>query len=218
MGIRGPLAPNEIYHVYNRGTEKRSVFITQKDYERFLALLHFCNSTKQTQIGNMRDMTLAELLSLDKGEPLVDIAAYCLMPNHFHLLLRQRKEGGISKFMQKLVTGYTMYFNVKNDRTGALFQGKYKSKHAGEDRYLKYLMAYIHLNPHKLAQDKISRFDLDKELESYRYSSYAEYAGEIRPQSVLVTKDALPLYFPTPKDFIKELQEWLSYPAKDSLS
>lgn len=208
MATREPQAPGEIYHIYNRGTEKRNIFANQKDYERFTALLHLCNSAKTAHMGNLRGSTLPELLSLDKGEPLVDIAAYCLMPNHFHLLVRQREEGGISKFMQKLITGYTMYFNKKNDRSGALFQGKYKSKHAGEDRYLKYLLAYIHLNPYKLI-GKIPRFDLGTPQE-YKYSSYADFMGTIRPENILIVRDALPLYFPTANDFKKELHEWLT--------
>lgn len=212
MGIRALLAPNEIYHLYNRGTEKRNVFLNKGDYERFTALLYLSNSTKPIRIDNLKQQgrTLLELLAEERGELLVDITAYCLMPNHFHLLVRQQKDGGISKFMQKLVTGYTMYFNKKYERTGALFQGKYKSKHAGEDKYLKYLMSYIHLNPSKLIDDS-ARFDLAGTLETYSYSSYAEYAGIERPEAKLLTKEALPLYFPTPEDFKRELNEWQSY-------
>jgi len=211
MGTRGPLAPKEVYHIYNRGTEKRNIFLTERDYERFIALLYLSNSKNPIKMEEQRGRTLRELLETERGEPLVDIGAYCLMPNHFHLLLRQREDGGISKFMQKLVTGYTMYFNVKNDRTGTLFQGRYKSKHAGEDRYLKYLMSYIHLNPSALFNSDSARSNLDAHLEAYQYSSYADYAGIYRPEGVLLTKDALPLYFPTPADFKRELHEWLQY-------
>jgi putative transposase len=197
MGIRSPLASQEIYHVYNRGTDKRDIFLDKKDYERFLALLYVCNGTKPVQLNNYKGLTLEELLISEKGEGLVDIAAYCLMENHFHLLLHQRIEGGISKFMQKLITGYTMYFNTKYKRSGVLFQGKFKSQHAGEDRYLKYLLSYIHLNPPTYA--------------TYPYSSYLDFIGVNRTQNKIINNECLPLYFPSPRKFKAELKEWLTY-------
>ncbi len=197
MGTRAVLAENEIYHVYNRGTEKRNVFKNKKDYERFLALLYLSNSTVPVHISNYQGSTLMDLLALDIGEPLVDLGAYCLMQNHFHLLLRQRTENGISKFMQKLITGYTMYFNKRHERSGALFQGKFKSSHASEDRYLKYLLSYIHLNPPK--------------YEQYPYSSYLDFMEVERIENKLLNKNCLPLYFSSPKEFAKELEEWNSY-------
>ena len=90
------------------------------------------------------------LLDLPRKETLVDIGAYCLMPNHFHLLIRETAEGNISRFMLKLQTGYPMYFNKKYQRTGALFEGKFKAKHITNDNHLKYLFAYLHLNPVKI--------------------------------------------------------------------
>jgi len=196
MGVRGTLAPREYYHIYNRGTDKRKIFLAKKDYERFLALLYLSNGTEAVHISNYQGSTLMELLELERGEPLVDIGAYCLMLNHFHLLVRQREENGVSKFMQKLTTGYTMYFNKRNERTGALFQGKFKSKHAGEDRYLKYLIAYLHLNPG---------------TPNYPYSSCLDYMDRGRAEEKLLNKKCLPEYFPSPKDFLAEMKEWLSY-------
>jgi putative transposase len=138
-----------------------------------------------------------DFLELEKGEPLVDIGSYCLMPNHFHLLLHQRQEDGISRFMQKLTTAYTMYFNIKNKRTGVLFQGRFKSKHAAEDRYLKYLLSYIHLNPSNHS--------------AYKYSSYEDFVDTDRPQGRILNKTFLPVYFDSPKKFAAELEEWLGY-------
>lgn len=197
MGNRSPLAPNKIYHIYNRGTDKRKIFLEHRDYARFLSLLYLSNGTSSVHISNHQGSTLMELLSLEKGEPLVDIAAYCLMPNHFHLLLKQKVDGGISKFMQKLTTGYTMYFNTKYQRSGTLFQGKFKSKQTGEDRYLKYLLSYIHLNPSKYA--------------TYPYSSYFDFIGKERPENKLLNRECLPLYFSSPQKFKEELDEWVNY-------
>src|SRR3989338_5483227 len=135
-------ADGEYYHIFNRGTEKRNIFRHNRDRERFLAGLYAANATANIHISDFQGSTLTSVLQKDRGETLVDICAYCLMPNHFHLLLREKRAGGISLFMQKLITGYTMYFNLINQRSGALFQGKYRASHADNDRYLKYLISY----------------------------------------------------------------------------
>lgn len=102
--------------------------------------------------------------------------------------------------MQKLTTAYSMYFNTKYERGGALFQGKFKSEHVGDDRYLKYLLAYIHLNPKKIADPS-----------RYAYSSYMDFLGNSRPHGSILNPKALPAYFPTPQQFTAEMDEWLSY-------
>ena len=154
-------APKEYYHLYNRGTEKRQIFSSDADRERFLTLLYLSNDSAPVRIDNLMQQahqqgrTLLEVaLASERGELLVDLCAYCLMPNHFHLLVRERSNDGISRFMQKLTTGYTMYFNTRRERTGSLFHGKFKAEHAKDNRYLKYLISYIHLNPVKLIESK----------------------------------------------------------------
>jgi putative transposase len=215
-------APGEFYHLYNRGTEKRNIFSGRNDYERFLSLLYLSNSTERVHIENhqqsKRGSTLLELLAEPRpGKPLVAIGAYCLMPNHFHFLVHEIEKGGISRFMQKLTTGYTMYFNVRYERTGALFQGKFKATHASEDQHLKYLMAYIHLNPIKLIDPKWRESGIKnqsqarKYLEEYQYSSYLDYLGEKRIQNVIVRGNALPKYFDSPKNFKEHVTDWLNY-------
>lgn len=223
MGNRLGFAPEEFHHLYNRGTEKRDIFSTENDYERFIALLYLCNSDKQVHIGDLipRGSTSGDLwqilAELDRGNTLVDICAYCLMPNHIHLLVREKEEQGISKFMQKLMTGYTMYFNKRHERTGALFQGKFKAVHADEDRYLKYLTSYIHLNPVKLMEPKWKetgirdRKSAEKYLRNYRYSSYPDYLGASRVESMIINKEALPDYFMTGRDLEEDIADWLSY-------
>src|SRR3989344_5942831 len=133
----------EYYHLYNRGTEKRIIFLDEKDYERFLFLMYICNSIKSIILRDVDE-------NFERGETIVDIGAYCLMPNHFHILAYEKMEGGISQYMRKLLTAYSMYFNKKYKRTGKLYSGVFKSIHANSDRYLKYLYSYIHLNPAKL--------------------------------------------------------------------
>ena len=193
--------PGEFYHIYNRGTDKRTIFLNVTDYQRFQVLLYLVNSTQNI---NIRDLlkTKKNLYEITlEGEPLVAIGAYCLMPNHFHLLLTPLVDEGISLFMQKLATSYSMYFNNKYERTGSLFQGKFRSELATDDRYLKYLFSYIHLNPVKLIQpDWKERGIMDcnktqRYLEQYDYSSYLEITGKVRPESMILDKHLFPVYF-----------------------
>src|SRR3989344_5409058 len=99
------IAPEEFYHLYNRGVEKRKVFLRRADYERFEALLYLANQTEPADL-KYQGRSFAEIYDARAGNPLVEIVAYCLMPNHFHLLVRECVEGGIPKFMQKSTTGY----------------------------------------------------------------------------------------------------------------
>ena len=185
------IAPDEFYHVYNRGVEKRTVFCKRADYERFVVLLYLANQNKPADL-KYQGRSFSEITEARGGEPLVDIISYCLMPNHFHLLVRELEDGGIGKFMQKLTTGYTMYFNKRNERRGALFEGTYKARHADEDRYLRYLISYIHLNPVKLFDRKWNengiqdRIGAERFLERYEYSSYLDYSGKARPQKKVI--------------------------------
>ncbi|MEK7129078.1 MAG: transposase [Patescibacteria group bacterium] len=137
----------EFYHIYNRGNEKRIIFKDDHDRKRFTDLLFLCNTKKSIVV---REIPTGLTYEFDRGETIVDIGAYCLMPNHFHLLLREKTENGISLFMKKLATSYSMYFNKRHQRTGGLFEGKFKATHVDSDTYLKYLFSYIHLNPVKI--------------------------------------------------------------------
>lgn len=211
-------APNEFYHLYNRGTEKRNVFLSRADFDRFLALLYLCNQPDVVHL-QLQGRTLKEISGKRMGEPLVEIAAYCLMPNHFHLLARELQEGGVSKFMQKLMTGYTMYFNKKHERSGSLFQGKFKATHVNDDRYLRYLVSYIHLNPVKLIEPKWKETGIENRvaaehyLEQYGPSSYRDYLGKTRPENIILSTDVLPTYFDSGMEFKDLVTEWLTYSA-----
>ncbi|MEK7140271.1 MAG: transposase, partial [Patescibacteria group bacterium] len=99
----------EFYHCYGRGTEKRKIFLSKKDYERFLNLLFVCNSTKTIHLSDFKEKSFNEIFLLPRENTLIEIGAYCLMPNHFHFLLKEKQKDGISLFMQKTITAYTMY-------------------------------------------------------------------------------------------------------------
>ena len=210
-------APGEYYHCYSRGTEKRKIFLNKKDHERFIALLFACNNTKTIHLSDHQGKSLDEIFSLEREDSLVDIGAYCLMPNHFHLLLYEKQKNGISLFMQKLMTAYTMYFNKKYDRTGSLFESRFRARHASDDRYLKYLFSYIHLNPLKIIDSEWKENGIkDKKeaiefLKKYYYSSYVDYLStDNRSQGLILNKGAFPDYFNQPKDFQDEIFEWLN--------
>src|SRR3989344_7294962 len=207
----------EYYHCYSRGTEKRKIFLSRKDYERFIALLFVCNSTETIHLSDHWKKSFNQIFNIPRSETIVDIGAYSFMPNHFHLLLREKKEDGISLFMQKLITAYTMYFNKKYNRTGALFESRFKAEHANKDKYLKYLFSYMHLNPEKLMGPAWKEGGgkniggAKKFLGEYTYSSYSDYSKkESRPQGVLLNKNSFSGYFIDIKDFGEEMLDWLN--------
>ncbi len=212
-------ALDEFYHVYNRGTEKRKIFLDDADYFRFTILLYLANGDRPL---NMRDTRAVNkdyygLSKIKQGEPLVDIGAYILMPNHFHLLLKERTEGGTSKFLHRVLTAYSIYFNHKYERNGTLWQGTFKAQHVDTDEYLKYLFSYIHLNLIKLIQSDWKEKGITdilkakKYLNNYRYSSYLDYLSDDRYQSVILNKKAFPEYFSNGTNFKEELFDWLQF-------
>ena len=146
------LATGEIYHIYNRGTDKRNIFSQPVDLGRFLQSVREFNNVEP--IGSLylnNFFQTSKSKKPKKLESLVKIIGFCLNPNHYHLILEQMVDNGISKFMQKLGTGYTNYFNAKHERTGVLFQGKFKSAHIIDDETLLRLSVYVNLN-HQLHQ------------------------------------------------------------------
>lgn len=194
----------EYYHIYNRGNDKRDIFLDFSDYLRFLVLLYICNNTKAIHVSNLlnQGVTLMDLFSVDREETMVNIGAYCLMKNHFHLLVHEKAENGVTEFMRKLSTAYSMFFNKKYERTGKLFEGVFKAVHADNDRHLKYLFAYIHLNPLEFympnwKEEGIKDFSKTREyLNMYRYSSYLDYIfNKERVEKVILNKSAFPEYF-----------------------
>lgn len=205
----------EFYHIYNRGNSKQNIFLDIKDYHRFVDLLFAVNRNEKFNFADsVKGISVYEK---DSDNPLVAIGAYCLMPNHFHILMTPLVEGGISKFMQKLSTAYVMYFNQKNERTGALFEGKFKSQHGDTDQYLKYLFSYIHLNPLKLKHRNWKEKGIQNKkgviqyLSEYQCSSFSNYQKIERVQNKILNIKVFPNYFPKKQDFIKEIFSWISY-------
>lgn len=204
----------EWYHCFARGVEKRRVFQTRTDYERYVQLLYLCNSSKTIHRSNL-SLASAEIFSVPREETLAGIGAYCLMPNHVHLLLREKQEGGISRFMQKLGTAYTMYFNIRNERGGGLFTKPFRSKHVSDDAYLQQVVRYIHFNPAELLEPdwKSGNVREMKKLEqfllNYPYSSLPDHTHTARAQTTLIDKEIFEITSPAP--FRKILYEARAY-------
>lgn len=212
---RTALVPREFFHLYNRGADKREIFLDKLDYVRFLELLFLSNSSTPVNIRDIREQT-DSIFEYDRVSPLVGIGAYCMMPNHFHILATPLIDGGMQTFMRKLCTGYSMYFNKRYERTGVLFQGRYKSEHVDTDEYLKYLFSYIHLNPVKLIQSdwkEVGIRDVKRAkeyLDTYSYSSLPDYR-EKREASQILDTSVFPEYFSTKQEVDEELLDWLNY-------
>ena len=203
------------YHIYNKGVEGRDIFMEERDRWRFLQALALFRSEenhektlwnleRKEEGANMR--SLEELLSDKNDELLVKVMADCLMNNHYHLILKEVAEDGISKFMQKFATGYTMYFNRKYDRSGGLFKGGYKFKKVDSDLYLQYLLVYINVvNPAEIIQPNLRRVgakNIDKIMDfvaDYDWSTHKEYLQT--RDSFIIDKDILGNIFSSPKRY-----------------
>lgn len=136
----------EYYHVFNRGVEKRDIFLDKYDYSRFLKSIKEFNQAEPIISLYIKSKTNPVGVKPLQNDALVEIIAYNLLPNHFHLILKQLRGGGISEFMKRIGGGYTGYFNHKNKRSGSLFQGKFKAIHINTNEYLLYLSAYVNGN------------------------------------------------------------------------
>ena len=163
MIIKPQFTENHVYHIYNRGVEKRNIFLNDRDYLRLIHDLYEFNDENQAlNVGYFINSKSIEVepqylkKEKKKRKLLVEILAFTLMSNHFHLILQQKKEGSIVKFMQKLGTGYTMYFNKKYKRVGGLFQGRYKAVLLENDTHFIHLPFYIHTNPLKIYRGSTS--------------------------------------------------------------
>jgi len=201
----------EYYHIYNRGNSKQKIFHDEEDYEYFLKLLYIANGEEKFKFHFLE----GNVYEAKRGNQLVAISSYVLMQNHFHLLITELQEGGISKFLHKISSGYSHYYNKKYERTGSLFEGKFKSEYVGNDRYLKYLFSYIHLNPVKLIQKDWKEKGINEKqkvldfLLNYKYSSYRDYLGIYRQESLIINRKAFPNYFPTNTQFKNEIFDWI---------
>lgn len=203
-----PLVEGEYYHIYSRGVERRRIFLSDKDYDRFSALLYIMNQEGPFRMENFLKQDghkLNDIYQEGREKTLVSVLSYTLMPNHFHLILYEHAKGGISKFMSKLLTAYSMYFNIKNERSGPLFTRPFRSEHLGNDPQFMYIFSYLHLNPLSIIDKDWKEYGIrDKEraeefLDIYEYSSYQDYLGHKRGKSTILDFDRIPEHIKSTK-------------------
>jgi len=219
MTRKTQFANDQYYHIYNRGVDKRQIFLQDKYYHRFIHDLYEFNDLNIVTNVNWRFNDIqhygspAPIVKKERKR-LVDIVCFCLMPNHFHLILKQLIDNGISKFMHKLGTGYVNYFNEVQDRTGVLFEGRFKSILIENDEYLMHLSRYIHLNCIDLIDPKWKENGIKKWgnanefLGSYKWSSYLDYIGKDNVPSV-ISNEFLLGYFDNRKAYSQFVVNWM---------
>lgn len=219
------IVTGNIYHVLNRGVDKRKIFSNDKDYLRFIHNLFEFNDTEPV---NNRAYFISNTKSIDVGcryigkrakerrprKLLVEILVFTLMPNHYHLMVKILRENGLSEFMKKLNMGYSKYFNQKNERSGTLFESKYKLVPIETQAHFIHLPYYIHANSLDLIMPEWREKKLKdykkamKFLEKYRWSSFSDYIGKKNFPSV-TSREFLMEMYKTPKNYKEKFAEWL---------
>ena len=162
------IAPGEYYHIFNRGMSKQKIFFDRRDWFRFLFLIiYFQSPTTFQNISRLVTEFVQHSVLNNKDDVLkiiknrhVELVSFCLMPNHFHLIIKEVEEGGISSYMQRVLNSYAKYFNKKYEKSGHLFQGPYKAVHISDNRQLVHVSAYIHKNPRELEGWKIRKINI----------------------------------------------------------
>ncbi|MBI2590980.1 MAG: transposase [Candidatus Blackburnbacteria bacterium] len=199
-GRKIPLVNGEFYHIINRGSDNRKIFLTERDYKRFLsALFYYQYHGPKPKFSNLSAQKL-QLWKPKEEDKLVNIICYCLMSNHIHLLVQQLKDDGISIFMSQLCNSYTKYFNTKHKRIGPLLQGRFKSVLVGDDYQLLHVSRYIHINP------VVARMVI--RLEDYTWSSFAQYVGSVNG---FCTPKKIMEQFKSPQEYKKILEDQIGY-------
>lgn len=222
--MRRSFVTNEFYHLFNRGVDKRKIFLDKNDYIRFIHDLYEFNDINPALAFSRR--SLKKMGSNYIGSPtsynikprelLINLHAFVLMPNHHHEIIEQLKEGGITLFTRKIHTGYTNAFNLKYERSGHLFQGSFKDVYIENDVQLAYLVCYIHSNPLDLwkpnwKEKKLTNFEIKealKFLEKYRWSSHLDYLS-IKNFPSIMERNFLLKFFDGTDDYKKFFIDWL---------
>ncbi|MDO8561789.1 MAG: hypothetical protein Q7S05_03100 [bacterium] len=220
----------ELYHLLNRGVDKRVIFLDDQDRRRFAHGLEIFNDTKpaeNTIYFYSRQTLSVESIDLrgrygvkdetSEKEPLVHIHGWCLMGNHYHLLVSEIAEGGLTKFLMKLNVGYAKYFNERYKRVGTLFQGRTKKIRIDSDAYFLHILHYIHLNPLDFLKGAESWRTLEVKsakralahLEKYRWSSYLDYCGKENFPAIISKElfgDVFGNYKKTIEDYLDDIE------------
>lgn len=189
---------NTVHHVYNRGVEKRNIFLDVQDYRIFLYYLYIYLLPLKEVLNKYPDLPIRLYKTNLHGK--VEVLSYCLMPNHFHLLLKQTTVDGISRLLKQLTNAYTLYFNQKYERVGGLMQGNFKSIEVVTDELLLHVSRYIHLNP--VSSEIVAN------PVSYKWSSLREYLQKAKS---LCNTSLILAYFPTIDHYLNFVNDQVDY-------
>lgn len=206
-----PLVTGEYYHIYNRGVAYQPTFKFKMDFERFiLCLSYYKFNETPVKLSRLLQIPLEDrnkiIQSLEKEDNRgIEIIAFVLMPNHFHLLIKQVSDGAISRFMKKITDSYTKYFNTKSQRVGPVFQGAFKVVHVDNDEQLIHLSRYIHLNP------LVSHVVREEDFLDYKWSSLQEYLNE---ESTIVNSKLILDFFKSKNIYLKFILDQKDYGEK----
>lgn len=194
-----PFVNGEFYHIYNRGLERKDIFTQRHDYSLFIdTFFYYQIQNPKPRFSNFRQ---SKLFPVDPSKKIVDIICYCLMPNHFHLLVKQLKDGGITEFMRRFILSYIKYRNLKYKHQGPLLNGPFKAVRMETDEQLIHVSRYIHLNP------LVSL--LVKDLNFYSWSSYKTYTG--LNNDPRLAKEEILNFFKSPQDYKKFVLDQADY-------
>ncbi len=195
-----PFVNGEYYHVFNRGVAAMPIYRNARDYGRFMrTMLYYQIEGPKPRLSLFKPTKV-----FLKNKKIVDVICYCFMPNHFHFLIRQKKDGGITEFVSKISNSYTKYFNTKNQRYGPLLQGEFKAVHIDTNEQLIHVSRYIHLNP-------IVGF-VTSDLSTYKWSSFPEYEGEANAS--ICAKEIILDQFPSMEDYKQFVLDQEDYARK----
>lgn len=192
-----PFTVGDWYHCYNQSIDSRIAFADSRDYHRFLELLYLANDESPLRRNDIGIRKFEEVLHIPRGKKLVTIGAFCLMPSHFHLVLKEISAGGITAFMRKIGTAYTGYFNARHTRMGNLFLKPFQSIHVSFDRHFQQLISYVHCNPTVLYEPAwktghvVDHQFVGEHLTAYAYSSLGAYTGAHTPTRTIVDTEIL---------------------------
>lgn len=207
-GRKTPLVTGEIYHVFNRGINKQPTFISKRDYERAKQTISFYkNASLKIKLSKFLKSGFEEQTKILKNSDtrkLVDVLAFVLMLNHFHLLLKQNTDKGISNFMSIFQNSYTRYFNTKHARDGSLFLDQFKALRVEKDRQLTHVHRYIHLNPY--SSYVVRSF---QDLIDYPWSSLKEYIN--KESKGICDRELINSFFKSTNIYIKFILDQADY-------
>lgn len=216
-----------VYHIIQRGIEKRRIFMKPQDYSRFTLGLEFFNREGFNDIwdlivkgGSVPPLERIKAERAKKRRSLVELMAFVLMPNHFHLIIREIKRNGTALFMKKM-GGYSTYFNKQYKRVGPLFQSRYKAIEVRTEDQLGNLFVYVHTNPVELHDSKWKEFKVENKgnainwLESYKWSSYHDYTGA-RMFPEITDRDFFLNFYGGGRNCRKAVEDWISFKAENA--